>query len=66
MAINCYAGVGKGLKLKARNCWGLIPTFVEVTGEKLVGGAFCPLPPIQNRVKPKLKAQKYICTCAQH
>ena len=25
--------------------WGLIPTFVEVTGEKLVGGIFCPPPP---------------------
>ena len=34
--------------------WGLIPTFVEVIGEKLVGGAFLPsLPPtpILNRVK---------------
>ena len=40
---------------------GLIPTFVEVTGkaptfvevreEKLVGGSFCPPPPILNRVK---------------
>ena len=29
----------KGLKLKARKLWDLIPTFVEVTGEKLVGGA---------------------------
>ena len=29
--------------------WGLIPTFVEVTGEKLVGEAFLP-PPILNRV----------------
>ena len=31
--------------------WGLIPTFVEVTGEKLVGGLFVPAPPILNRVK---------------
>ena len=37
----------KRLKLKFRKIWGLIPTFVEVTGEKLVGG-FLPtlaLPP---------------------
>ena len=32
MALKFYATVGKGLKLKARKCWGLIPTFVEVTG----------------------------------
>ena len=32
-----YTSVVKGLKLKARKFWGLIPTFVEVTGEKLVG-----------------------------
>ena len=30
----------KGLKLKFRKFFGLIPAFVEVTGEKLVGGAF--------------------------
>ena len=30
--------MAKGLKLKARKFWGLIPTFVEVTGEKLFGG----------------------------
>ena len=49
--------VAKGLKLKVRKFWGLIPTFVEVTGKKLVGGAFLippplplPLPPILNRV----------------
>ena len=32
-----YTSVAKGLKLKFRK-FGLIPTFVEVTGEKLVGG----------------------------
>ena len=47
-----YASVAKGLKLKVRKFWGLIPAFVEVTGEKLVGGAFMPPPPIiLNRVK---------------
>ena len=36
--------VEKGFKLKVRKFWGLIRAFVEVTGEKLVGGAlFAPL-----------------------
>ena len=44
-----YASVRKGLKLKVRKFWGLIRTFVEVTGEKLVvgRGAFLP-PPAQH------------------
>ena len=29
-----YNSLSKGLKLKVRKFWGLIPTFVEVTGEK--------------------------------
>ena len=33
-----YTSMTKGLKQKVRKFWGLIPTFVEVTGEKLVGG----------------------------
>ena len=49
MNLKFYTIVVKGLKLKVRNFYGLVPTFVEVTGEKLVGGAF--LPPILNRVK---------------
>ena len=28
----------KGIKLKVRKFWRLIPTFVGVTGEKRVGG----------------------------
>ena len=48
MAFKFYTSVGKRLKLKVRKLWGLILTFVEVPGEKLVGGAF--LPPILNRV----------------
>ena len=43
-----YNSLLKGLKLKVRKSWSLIPTFVEVTGEKLVGGLFAPL--ILNRV----------------
>ena len=42
--------VAKGLKLKVRKFLGPTPTFVEVTGEKLVGGAFS-APPILNSVK---------------
>ena len=42
--------VAKVLKLKVRKFWGLSPTFVEVTGEKLVRGPFCHSPPILNRV----------------
>ena len=47
-----YTTVVKGLKLKVRMFLGLTPTFLEVTGEKLVGGPFCPPPPspILNRV----------------
>ena len=32
-----YTSVAKGLKLKVRKFLGLIPTFVEITEEKLVG-----------------------------
>ena len=51
MTLKFYTSVAKRLKLKVRKFWGLIPTLAEVTGEKLVGGPFCPLPPILNRVK---------------
>ena len=40
MALKFYISVAKGLKLKVRKFWGLIHMFVEVTEEKLVGGAF--------------------------
>ena len=33
---------GKRVKNKGRKFCGLIPKFVEVTGEKVVWGAFCP------------------------
>ena len=49
-----YTSVAKGLKLKIRKFCGLIPTFAEVTKEKLVGwDFFAPpfLPPILNRAK---------------
>ena len=40
-----YTSVPKGLKLKVRKFWELIPTFVEITGEKMVGGLFARPPP---------------------
>ena len=43
------ANVVKVLKLKVRNLLRLIPTFVEVAREKLMGGAFCP--PSRMRLK---------------
>ena len=36
--------VAKGLKLKVGKLCSLVPNFLEVTGEKLVGGPFCPPP----------------------
>ena len=32
--------MGKVWKLKFKKIWGVIPKFLEVTGEKLVGGLF--------------------------
>ena len=59
MALKFNTSVAKGLKLKVRKFWGLIPTFVEVTGKKLVlggagGGLFAS--PIRNKVKGSFKA----------
>ena len=62
IALKFYTSVTKGLQLKVRKFEGLILTFVEVTGEKLVGEPFChpPLPPphsqpvILNRVNKDL------------
>ena len=62
LTLQSYASVVKGLKV--RKSWGLIPTFEEVTGEKMLDGFFfAPSPPIQNRVYLKLKAQKYTYSC---
>ena len=51
MAFKCYSGVAKRLKLKVRKFWRPVLTFVEVTGEKLVGGDFLVSTPILNRDK---------------
>ena len=48
--------VAKGLNRRVRKFWRLIPTVVEVTGEKLAGRAF--LPPILNRVRRFLKEKE--------
>ena len=45
MALKIYTPVVKRLKLKTRELRRLIPTFVEVTKEKLLGMFFCPPPP---------------------
>ena len=58
-----YTSLSKGLKLKVRKFWGLIHTFVEVTGEKLVGGPFW-LPRPQNRVK-MFQCFEGCCLCFQ-
>ena len=47
IALKFYTSVAKESKLKVRKFWCLIRTFVEVTGEKLVGSGVwrvCPLP----------------------
>ena len=47
MNLKFYASVTKGLNIKVRKFRRLVPTFLEVTGEKLVGD--------KNRVKVHLK-----------
>ena len=42
MALKFYTSLAIGLKLKVKTFWRLIPTFVEVTGERLEGGLFLP------------------------
>ena len=56
MALNFYARVAKGLKLKVRKFWWITLMFVEVKGEKLVGGLFDPPPPPPS--PPNLKRVK--------
>ena len=40
MALRFYTKLEKLLKLKVRMFLGLIPTFLDITGEKLVAGLF--------------------------
>ena len=53
MALKFYTSVAKGLNLKVRKFWELTSTFVEVPGQKLVGGFICST--ILNRVKTQEK-----------
>ena len=39
IALKFYTRVAKGLKLKVKKFWELIPTFAEVTREKPIAGA---------------------------
>ena len=43
--LKLYTSLSKELKLRVKEFSGLILTFVEVTGEKLVGEPFCFPPP---------------------
>ena len=63
-----YTSVAKGLKLNARKFWGLIPTFVGVTGEKLVRGAFFPPLPSLIGLKPSHTSMiKFVAkSCNRH
>ena len=40
IALKFYTSVTKGLTIKVKKFCGIIPTFMEVTGKKLVGGLF--------------------------
>ena len=51
MALKFYTSVAKLLKLNFRKFLGIIPAFVEVIGEKMVGiGGFFAANPILNKV----------------
>ena len=56
--VKFYTSVTKGLKLKVRMFCGLILTFIEVTGEKLVGGTFPPTLPAYWIRSSQLEASK--------
>ena len=56
MALKFYSSVVKVLQLKVRKILGLVPTFVELTGEKTDWRTF--LPSILNRVKGALRTWK--------
>ena len=58
MVLKFYTSLAKVLKLKVRKFWKLIPTFVEVTEEKLVGRPFCSV--IMNRVREYTYTYIYI------
>ena len=62
MVLKFYTSVAKRLKPKGRKFWGVIPTFLEVIWEKLLGmGAVLPPPPPSLTHLNKLK-QSYLKT----
>ena len=62
MTCKAYASMVKGLKLKVRQYSGLIPTFAEVTGERLLRG---PLPPFRIGLTQNSKFRN-TCTFVKH
>ena len=57
MNLKFYTSEAEELKLKVRKFCGLIPTFVKVTGEKLVGPSI--LNSAKNAKKKKKKKKKW-------
>ena len=57
MVLKFYKSVTKELKLKVKQFWELIPTFVEITGKKPEGGPIWPS--IMNRVKSDSTTHNY-------
>ena len=51
LALKFYTSVAKEMKIRVKNFWKLIPTFVEVTWEKTGRRAFCPS--IMNKVETR-------------
>ena len=47
---------GKSVEIKTQKCLGLIPKFVAITVEKLVGSP----PPVTNRAKINIKNRLYV------
>ena len=47
IAMKFCTRVAKAIKLKVKKFWGLVPSFVEVIGKKLIGGTFLPFCPEQ-------------------
>ena len=60
-----YASVAKGLKLKVRKFWGLIPTFAKVTEERLVRSAFLSSPPSSIGLRQSLMRESLLQTITE-
>ena len=61
--LKTYASVAKKLKLKVRIFGELIPSFVEVTGEKMVGRTFLPPLPLPSWIRLKEWDKAFVSTC---